>query len=330
MNKIVLIVLLSPLLVWGQNYAPPAGQVGTTAIHKDSTVFVAWATGIEVYRGYLDISDKDYEINGSNRASFGEPDFALGPATGNVGNTVSLGDSGYAVVTFDQPIINGPGWDFAIFENSFSDDFLEFAHVEVSSDGVNFVRFPSHSEVQTTSQTNGFGLTDTRYIDNLAGKYRVGFGTPFDLEDLADSSGIDLDNITHVKIIDVVGSIGNEGTEDAYGNKINDPFPTPFESGGFDLEAVGVINQLVSTESHEMETAISIYPNPFSSEIQVQTNHEIDGITFYDISGRWIEESKPQGVAFSYSTTHLPEGTYFIHFRFSNGERLIKKLIKKE
>lgn len=328
MNKIVLFVLLSPLLIWGQSYAPPAGQVGTTAIHKDSSVFVAWATGIEVYRGYLDISDKDYEINGSNRASFGEPDFALGPATGNVGNTVSLGDSGYAVVTFDKPIINGPGWDFAIFENSFSDDFLEFAHVEVSSDGVNFVRFPSHSEVQTTSQTNGFGLTDTRYIDNLAGKYRVGFGTPFDLEDLADSSGIDLNNITHVKIIDVVGSIGTDGTEDAYGNKINDPFPTPFESGGFDLEAVGVINQLVSTDNFEENLAISIYPNPFSEHITVKANSPIKMCIVYDISGRIVENHEAHATQLHLSLGHLQKGVYVMRLELESGKVLERKVVK--
>jgi len=329
MNKWMIVLFVLPVFAIGQSYAPPAGQQGTTAIHKDSSVFVAWATEIEVERGYLDLSDKAYEINGNNRASFGEPSYALGPATGNVGDCVSLGDSGYAVVTFAKPIINGSGWDFAIFENGFSDDFLEFAHVEVSSDGENFVRFPSHSEVSIITQTNGFGSTDTRYIDNLAGKYRVGFGTPFDLEDLADSTGIDLNDVTHVKIIDVVGSIGPEGTEDAYSNKINDPFPTPFESGGFDLEAVGVINQLVNTEVYKMGAAISIYPNPFGSEIQVQTNHEIDAIAFYDLSGRLIEESKPQGVDFSYSTAHLPVGIYFIHFHFSNGERLSRKLVKK-
>jgi hypothetical protein len=47
-----------------------------------------------------------------------------------------------------------------------------------------------------------------------------------------------------VKIIDVIGSIdSNICNYDQYLNKINDPFPTPFPSSGFDLDAVGVINQ---------------------------------------------------------------------------------------
>ena len=47
-----------------------------------------------------------------------------------------------------------------------------------------------------------------------------------------------------LKIIDVIGSIdSNFCNYDQYLNKINDPFPTPFPSSGFDLDAVGVINQ---------------------------------------------------------------------------------------
>jgi hypothetical protein len=313
MNRFFIVLVMIPLFLNAQNYAPPAGQSGTTAIHKDSSDFVGWATGIEVYRGYLDISDKDYEINGNNRASFGDPDFALGAATGNVGNCVSLGDSGYAIVTFEYPIMNGPGHDFAVFENGFSDDFLEFAHVEVSSDGENFVRFPSHSELQTMTQTNGFGSTDTRYIHNLAGKYRVGYGTPFDLEDLIDSSGINLNYITHVKIVDVVGSIGTEGTEDAYGNKINDPFTTPFESGGFDLEAVGVIHQTLNTISYEKELTWRIYPNPVEEVAFVELDHStIASLKIVDFSGKLVDKKLFQASKIKLNLSHLQAGYYLL------------------
>ncbi|MDG2331369.1 MAG: hypothetical protein P8M05_07240, partial [Flavobacteriales bacterium] len=38
-------------------FAPPAGQFGSTAIHKDSTAIVHWAESCEVIRGGLDIAD---------------------------------------------------------------------------------------------------------------------------------------------------------------------------------------------------------------------------------------------------------------------------------
>lgn len=149
-------VFLLPLCVWGQ-YAPGAEENGATAIHKDSSAIIAWANEATVTRGYLDIEDTLFTFNGSNRASFGAAQNAVGPAEGNAMDVVSLGDGGEAVLYFNGPILNGPGADFAVFENSFASDYLELAYVEVSSDGVNFVRFPSHSLTQTQLQISGFG-----------------------------------------------------------------------------------------------------------------------------------------------------------------------------
>ena len=82
--------------------------------------------------------------------------------------------------------------------------------MEVSSDGVNYFRFPATSYTDTTVQTGSFGSTDATKINNLAGKYRALYGTPFDLEELKNENGLDVNNITHIKIIDVVGSIQNQ------------------------------------------------------------------------------------------------------------------------
>lgn len=224
-------------------FAPAAGQVGSTAIYKDSNIIKTWAKGIELYRGWVNIADTSIYYNGSNKASFGYPSIALGQAQENSFDVVSLGDGGMATLTFDRPIINGPGFDFVVFENGFSDTFLELAFVEVSSDGEHFVRFPSVSLTQTTTQVGGFGNLDPTNIHNLAGKYRQGYGTPFDLQDIIDSTNIDLNNIRFVRIIDVVGNIDNAYARyDSQGNKINDPWPTPFNSCGFDLDAVAIIN----------------------------------------------------------------------------------------
>ncbi len=224
-------------------FAPAAGQPGSTAIPKESPSIIAWATGIEIQRGLLDIANPNTTVNGNNRATFGMPSNALGPAEGTSFDVVSLGDNGVATLTFNRPIYNGPGFDFAVFENSFSDTFLELAFVEVSSDGHRFVRFPAVSLTPTNTQVGGFGTLDPTNIHNLAGKYRQGYGTPFDLDDIADSSNIDINNIRFVRIIDAVGTIDPQyASYDSQGNIINDPYPTPFASGGFDLDAVGAIN----------------------------------------------------------------------------------------
>ena len=96
------------------------------------------------------------------KLEFVEVNCAAIPSSG----VVSLGDGGYGILTFDEPIDNGLGWDFAVFENSFSDDFLELAFVEVSSDGINFFRFPATSLTQDIVQVGGFGNIDANELDH--------------------------------------------------------------------------------------------------------------------------------------------------------------------
>lgn len=212
-------------------FAPAAGKPGSTAISKDSTAFVQWATGWENY------------LPGTNvDAQWKTPEKALGQAQGTATDIVVLGDAGRITLTFDGAIYNGAGADFAVFENSFSDTFLELAFVEVSSNGVDFFRFPSYSF--TPAPVGGFGSVDPTNIDGLAGKYRQGFGTPFDLDSLAGTAGLDVDNVRYVRIVDVIGrgqEFDNYPAQYGGPHAIYDPYPTT-GSGGFDLDAVGVIH----------------------------------------------------------------------------------------
>lgn len=285
MSRIILIVcLLIASITYGQSFAPAAGQIGSTAIHKDSTAIVGWATGITVNRGYLDISDPTLGYQ-----SFGTDSNALGIAEGDGVSVVTLGDSGIATVTFLSPITNLSGPDFAIFENGFADNYMELAHVEVSSDGVNFIRFPSTSETPLSPQMDNFSFGDCRYLNNLAGKYRQGFGTPFDLDELASAPLLNVNAVTHVRIIDVVGSTNPLfGTMDSFGNLINDPYPTAFDAGGFDLDAVAVLHQL-PVGINEKKTTFKIYPNPTSGLITVKIN-DIGKLRLVSIEGKILNE----------------------------------------
>ena len=216
---------------WAGPYAPAPGEAGSYAIHMDDPAFISWANGFEAY------------VPGENvDATWQTPLHALGKAEGNSFDVVSLGDGGTITLLFDPPIQNNDGWDFAVFENSFSDTYLELAYVEVSSNGVDFVRFDNVS--LTSGPVSGFGNTDPTDIDGLAGKYRQGFGTPFDLDSLSSKSDVtsgtvDLSAITHIRLIDIIGD-GND--LDSLGNPIYDPYPTP-GSAGFDLDAIGVLNE---------------------------------------------------------------------------------------
>ena len=215
-------------------YASAAGQAGSTAIAKNAAWLTAWATGYENYvvgQGVNDIWQK--------------PQNGLGAANGTATDIVCLGDGGQITLTFARPISDGPGADLAVFENGFSDGFLELGWVEVSSDGENFFRFPSHSLTASPVPFVG-GSIDPTNIDGLAGKYRAGYGTPFDLSQLAGKAGLNTGLITQVRIVDIVG---DGSAHDSDGRIIYDPFPT-MGSAGFDLDAVGVLHQTLSGDAN--------------------------------------------------------------------------------
>ncbi len=207
-------------------YAPAAEVGGSTAIHQHDPAIVAWAAG---WRDYVPGQDVDVDWQ--------TPERALGAATGDSLDIVSLGRGGQITLTFDHPIRDGSGADFVVFENGFADGFVELGYVEVSSNGEDFFRFPNDSA--TASPVGPGGALDPTNLYGLASKYRVGWGTPFDLEDLVGVSPLlDVESITAVKIVDIPG----DGTAlDSDGDPIFDPFPTT-GSAGLDLEAVGVLN----------------------------------------------------------------------------------------
>jgi hypothetical protein len=305
-------------------FPPPAGEPGSTAIHRDSPLFKAWATGCEVVRGPQQIG-----VPNSESASVGEAWMATGKAGENP--VVSLGDGGYAILTFAEPISNAEGFDFAVFENSFDGYFLELAHVEVSSDGVNFVRFPSVSLTDTTEQIWSFGYVEAIHIHNLAGKYRFDYGMPFDLEDLRDSALVDINNITHVKIIDVIGSIDPAlGSRDSRGVLINDPFPTPFPSCGFDLDAVGVLHpQSPANIAENNLPKLNLFPNPAIDLLHIQfETFSLKTVFISDIHGRTVFSGLTTEMNFSLTCTHWQEGIYFVKVE-ENGRMRNGKFVKK-
>ena len=87
-------------------YAPPTGQPGTTAMYKDSSAFIGWASSCTVERGYVNIADTTKIFSGSNRTTYGNNFRATGPADEMV---VSLGDHGSALLEFDLPIVDRSG-----------------------------------------------------------------------------------------------------------------------------------------------------------------------------------------------------------------------------
>ena len=235
-------------------FGPDAKTAGNVAFHRESSAIKAWATGY-----------KDYKVGTNVLESWQTPEKALGTVKGDEYDVVVLGDGGSITLTFDNPITNGDGCDFAVFENAFSDKsgFLELAYVEVSTDGEHFVRFPNL--YLGTSYIGPFDSHNPDLIYNLASKYGKNYGHGFDLaeleyaynymmsegnefsseytaEFLRNYNYVDINEINYVQIIDIIGD-GKHGYTDSMGFDIFDPSDC-IESAGFDLQGIGVINQL--------------------------------------------------------------------------------------
>ncbi len=232
--------------------APVPGFVGAAV----NPLFFRWALAASSY------------VRSDGQASYSDPSLALGPVTGDHFDVVSLGDltaaqigSGAPVgkVTLHftdtlhpAPIRNLPGADLVVFENGFLDTtndggvFAELAYVEVSSNGIDFARFPSIS--LTPSAVGSYGALDPTDLFNLAGKHvnnsdDGSWGTPFDLAALANhplvtAGTLNLNNVRYVRIVDIPG---NGSFLDTTAHPIYDSWRT-FGTGGFDLEAVGAIS----------------------------------------------------------------------------------------
>lgn len=229
-----------------------AGPFLNPSIAATSPLISAWADGV--------VSFSPTPSGSGSAAS------ALGAANGAL---VSLGDltaaeiaggaaPGSITLSFSQPIYDGTGPDLAVFENAgafFPAPFVfgELAYVEVSSNGVDFARFPSIS-LNTLASGNadtdlittfgrGFAGINTTNVHNLAGIHPTGFGTLFDLSDLlADplvtSLVVDLSAIAFVRLVDVPG---DGSFFDSLGNPILDAWVTA-GTGGLDLDAIAALH----------------------------------------------------------------------------------------
>lgn len=306
-------------------YAPQAGVAGSTAIPATGGPVTAWATGCRISRGWMDIANPSL-----GKVNAGDSSLALGAADGTI---VSLGDSGVAVLSFAKPVINGPGADFAVFENGFpnpndpEEAFLELAFVEVSSDGVNYTRFPATSLTQDTAQIAIAGTyANARLLNNLAGKYISMYGTPFDLQELAGTPGLDLNHITHVRLVDVTGSIGANGSTDASGHKINDPYPTAIPTGGFDLDAVGVIHQAPAGINTVAGKTLRIYPNPVTDRLFIEADDALS-VSLTDVTGKILGSYTVSGKTEIAADT-LAKGIYYLILRDANGMQWTERFSK--
>lgn len=188
-------------------------------------------------------------------------------------HVLSLGAGGSVTVGFGEDVVDGPGADIIVFENGFvvpgtTDVFSEAVYVEVSSNGADYVRFPSRYRGPVGPLPQYGGVAPGSY-SGLAGGLpvladvtsntidpldpTVAGGEAFDLTDLASAPAvlagvIDLSAISHVRLVDVVAGLST----DSMGNPI-------FDNGGngsADVDAVGAINRTSTVSAGQPEVRL--------------------------------------------------------------------------
>ena len=90
-------------------------------------------------------------------------------------------------------------------------------------------------------------------------------------------------------------------------------------------EFIGGDAQL-NNQSFDNKT-ISIYPNPFQNELQIETNKTISSYVVVDISGKTILNSTTK-MEFNTSLSQLKNGLYFLQLNYDDNTNSSHKIIK--
>jgi hypothetical protein len=202
---------------------------------------------------------------GGGTGLFGTSLILGGPRGGLGTHVLTLGSGGDVTLGFDRVITNGPGADFVVFENTFewmSTTYPEVAMIEVSTNGVDFARFPMRYSGPHGLFAGSFDLTPwgaysgvTGHVPPLANvdsntldpfNPLEGGGEGFDLADLAGEALVlgglvDVNAINYVRLVDLVA-----------GAEVDSRLVTVWDSGGLlgnaDIDAIAVIHDTVDLD----------------------------------------------------------------------------------
>ena len=204
-------------------------------------------------------------------SGFGIPGLLLCVPGGSL-HVVTLGVQGSVTASFDFPITDGPGTDFVAWENGFVSGgvvFGELGFVEVSTNGVDFARFPNQY-FGPPGPIGAFGGLPAGSVKNIAGlglrvvpptvdgyaNPALAGGDPFDLQDLAAdplvvAGTVVLSAINYVRIVDI---LGDGTTLDSLGAPIYDPTGGTASS---DWDAIAVVNNTANQDANRPAITVS-------------------------------------------------------------------------
>lgn len=221
-------------------------------------------------------ADSVISFSPGNNATFGQsflpsnvlgnPDTSATPfvPSATESEILSLGDGGEIILGFfKNPIIDGNGVDFTVFENVFyvfgneNDPFKETAFVSVSKNGTNFFQFPFDPQT-----LQGLAGTEPTFGNQNPQDPNVSGGNSFDLQ------AVGLDTVYFVKLADTDNSVVDGSMN--------------FVGGDFDLDAVVAVNfaekttEISSNNFKPKKVSFKLskaFPNPTNAQVNFQIDN---------------------------------------------------------
>ena len=265
-----LVLSFASCVTFAGPYVPGSAAEPFQPLSINDPGIVGWATGVHAYNP-----------GAAGDTTFQQSNAALGAATGISTSVTNLGNGGSITLTFARAIVDGPGADFAVFENGFFGPggalFAELAWVEVSSNASTFARFPGFYRFGAPAVSE-FGTLDNTDFTGFAGKYQAGFGTRFDLSLFQNVPGLNINDIRYVRVVDIIGNgsvldntpafvrVGNQNIPTGCPCPVYDPYAPQFNgANGYDLDGVAVLNAgAIVTPADSSPTVV---PIPFQFQL---------------------------------------------------------------
>jgi hypothetical protein len=86
--------------------------------------------------------------------------------------------------------------------------------------------------------------------------------------------------------------------------------------------------QTLSNSVHQLDSSISIYPNPTNSFVTINCNSNIKSIELYDVQGRILETSIENNTSAKLDISEKQNGIYFLKINTENGSK-VEKIVKE-
>ena len=86
--------------------------------------------------------------------------------------------------------------------------------------------------------------------------------------------------------------------------------------------------QSLSNAIHQIDSSISLYPNPTNEGVNISSNFNIKSVELYDIQGRILETSIEHSATIKLDISEKQNGIYFLKINTENGSK-VEKVIKE-